>query len=155
MARQHEVRYINQYVSGSIAYMPAEKNHKKNAVQLPKMKRKQRRRVAVDVFSLGAIALAAVLTVMMTVALVQMNRAQDEVQVLSNYVTNLQAENKQLKDTYTSHYDLDEIRDIALTMGMVPVEEVTHLQMQVVVPQIEEEPTPWENFWAFMVGMFA
>lgn len=155
MARQHEVRYINQYVSGNIAYLPEEKTNIKKSVQLPKMKRKQHRQIAVDVFSLGAIALAVVLAVMMTVSLMQMNRAQEEAQILQNYVSTLQAENKELKDTYTSGYDLDEIRDIALTMGMVPIEEVPHLQMQVVVPQIEEEPTAWENFWAFMVGLFA
>ena len=155
MARQYEVRYINQYVSGNIACQPEKKPNKKHAAQLPKMKRKRKQQVAVDVFALCGIAAAVVLAVMMTVGLVQMNRAQAEAQVLMNYVESLQNENKELKDTYTSGYDLEEIREIALTMGMVPVEAVPHLQMQVVTPQIVEEPTAWENFLTFLTGLFA
>lgn len=155
MARQYEVRYINQYVSGNIACQPEKKPNKRSTAQLPKMKRKHKQQVTVDVFALCSIAVAVVLAVMMTVGLVQMNRAKEEAQILKNYVNTLQFENKALKDTYTSGYDLEEIREIAITMGMVPVEAVPHLQMQVVTPQTVKEPTAWENFWAFMVGMFA
>lgn len=155
MARQYEVRYINQYVSGNVACQPEKKTVRKHSAQLPQMQRKRKQKIAIDVFSLGSIVLAAVLAVMMIAGMVQMNRAQEQAQIMRSYVSTLQAENKQLKDTYASGYDLEEIRDIALTMGMVPIEEVPHLQMQLQVPEIEDAPTGWENFWAFLIGMFA
>ena len=91
----------------------------------------------------------------MIINVVQLNQAQAEANQLRAYVETLQTENEQLQDTYTSNYDMEEIRDIALTLGMVPAEQVTHMRMQMAAPQVVEEPTAWESFWAFMVGMFA
>lgn len=155
MAMKPEVQYINAYVSGTIAYQPERVPQKKRTVQLPKAKKQKRRVIAVDFVALGGIATALVLSVMLVVGLVQFNRAQEEVSTLGAYVASLQAENQRLEATYSAGYDPEEIRDIALTMGMVPAENVPHLQMQLAAPQIEQQPTAWENFWAFMVGLFA
>ena len=155
MALQHEVRYINDYVSGSIAYQPERKPQKKQSVQLPKMKKQQKLVVAIDPLALGGIVMALVLSIMLLVGSVNLINAKQEAQIMKDYVASLQEENAKLQDTYSSGYDLEEIREIALTMGMVPVEQVTHIQMQVVVPEAPVEPTAWENFWAFMVGLFA
>ena len=84
-----------------------------------------------------------------------MNQAQQEAKIYRDYAMSLQQENAQLQDTYTSGYDLEEVRQIAIAMGMVPMEEVPHLQMQVETPQVEQEPTAWESFWTFFLGMFA
>ena len=155
MAMKPEIQYINAYVSGNIAYQPERTPEKKQTVQLPKAKRQKRRVVRVDIMALGGIAAALVFSVMLVVSLVQFNRAQEEVSTLSAYVTSLQAENQQLAATYSAGYDPEEIRQIALTMGMVPADDVPHLQMQLSAPQVEQQPTAWENFWAFMVGLFA
>ena len=71
------------------------------------------------------------------------------------YVMSLQEQNAQLRDTYTSGYDLSEVESIAKAMGMVPADQVTHMQMQVVEPEQVEELSAWESFWAFLAGMFA
>ena len=155
MARQPEVRYINAYISGSVAYQPERKPQKKQTVRLPKARKAKRKVVVVDVAALGGIVAAVVLAIAMIVNVVQLNQAQAEANQLRAYVESLQAENAQLQDTYASNYDMEEIRDIALTIGMVPAEQVTHLQMQMVHPQVVKEPTAWESFWAFMVGLFA
>ena len=76
-------------------------------------------------------------------------------EIYREYAASLQEENAQLQDTYTSGYDLEEVRQIALAMGMVPVEQVPHLQMQVTAPQVTQELSPWESFWTFFLGMFA
>ena len=98
---------------------------------------------------------AFVLSIMLIVGLVQMNQAQQEAKIYKEYAMSLKQDNAQLRDTYADQYDLDEVRDIALTMGMIPVEQVEHMTMQVVTPQVEQEPTAWESFWAFFLGMFA
>ena len=155
MAKQPEVRYINAYVSGSVAYQPERKPQKKQMVRLPKARKQKRNVIAVDAAALGGIVAAVVLAIIMIINVVQLNQAQAEANQLRAYVETLQTENEQLQDTYTSNYDMEEIRDIALTLGMVPAEQVTHMRMQMAAPQVVEEPTAWESFWAFMVGMFA
>ena len=155
MAMQPEVRYINAYVSGTAACQPERKPQKKQSVRLPKARKQQKLVIPVDMVAVGSIIAALVLSIALVVGLTQMHQAQQEATALKDYAISLQEENQQLKDTYTSGYDLEEIRDIALKMGMVPVEDVPHMQIQLTAPQQVEEPTVWESFWAFMVGMFA
>ncbi|MBE6947250.1 MAG: hypothetical protein E7454_03230 [Ruminococcaceae bacterium] len=155
MAMRPEVRYINSYVSGNLAYQPERKPQKKKSVQLPKAKIAKKQCIRVDVVALGGIMVALVLAIMLLVNMVQMNNAKAQAQVMSDYVSSLQKENEQLQNTYRSSYDLEEVREIASAMGMVPAEQAPHLQMQVVRPPEVESPTAWESFWAFIVGMFA
>ena len=155
MAMQPEIRYINAYVSGNVAYQPKKKPQKRPAVQLPKARKQQKFVIPVDMVAVCGIFAAVVLSVMLMVGVAQTFQAQKDAQAMEDYAISLQAENEQLRDTYTSSYDLEEIRQIALAMGMVPVEEVPHLQMQLTAPQTVQEPTAWESFWAFMVGLFA
>ena len=105
--------------------------------------------------ALSGIVAALVLSVLLIVGLVQMNQAQQEAQMYEQYVVSLQQENTQLQNTYTSGYDLEEVQSIAQAMGMVPAEQVTHLQIQGKEPEVVQELSAWENFWAFLVGMFA
>lgn len=155
MAKQPDVRYINYYVSGSLAYQPEKKTRRKASAQLPKVKKQQKLMIPVDPVAVGGIVIAFVLMIAMIVSLVSWNQARREAAVLNEYVTSLQKENGTLQDTYTSGYDLEEIRQIALNMGLVPQEQVEHIQMQVVVPQAEEELTGLAAVWAFILGMFA
>ena len=155
MAMQPEVRYINAYVSGTAAPQPVKKPQKRPDVYLPKVKKQQKWLIPVDMVAVGGIFAAVVLSIMLIVGLVQMNQAQHEAKMYKEYALSLQQENKALQDTYDSSYDLEEVRDIALAMGMVPMEQAQHVTMQVVTPEVVQEPTPWESFWAFLVGMFA
>jgi hypothetical protein len=70
-------------------------------------------------------------------------------------VTALQEQNTQLQDTYDSGYDIEQVRQIALAMGMVSAEDVPHISVAVNVPQEEAQPTAWENFCTFLTGLFA
>ncbi len=155
MAMQPEVRYINAYVSGTAACQPEKKPQKKQSVRLPKARKQQKLVIPVDLVAVGGILAAVVLSIALLVGLTQMHQAQQEARALKDYAISLQEENQQLQDTYTSGYNLEEIRDIALKMGMVPVEDVPHMQIQLTAPQQVQQPTAWESFWAFMVGLFA
>ena len=155
MAMQPEVRYINAYVSGTAAYQPEKKPQKKQSVRLPKARKQQKLVIPVDMVAVGGILAAVVLSVLLVVGLMQMNQAQQEAKAMKDYAISLQAENQKLQDTYSSGYNPEEIREIALKMGMVPVEDVPHVQIQLTAPQQVQQPTAWESFWAFMVGLFA
>ncbi len=155
MARQPEVRYINHYVSGSLAYEPERKPRRRTKVQLPKIKRQKKLMIPVDPMAVCGIAVAFVLMITMLVSVIQWGQARRETTVLREYVAQLQEENGRLQHTYESGFDPEEIREIALNMGMIPAEQAQRIQMQVVIPQVEEEPTGWSAVWAFILGMFA
>lgn len=155
MAMQPEVRYINAYISGTAAHQQPKIPQKRTFVHLPKAKKQQKWLISVDVVALGGILAALVLGIMMVISLVQMNQAQREAETMRQYALTLRQENESLRDTYTAEYDLEEVQRIALTIGMVPVEQVEHVPIQLEAPQVEQKHTAWENFWAFVVGMFA
>jgi hypothetical protein len=151
-----EVRYINAYVSGTAVPQPEEAPQKRPSAKLPPIKKTQQQKcIQVDVMAVAGILTALAMCVMLVSGLVQMNQAQKEATMFREYVAALQSENTQLMNTYTSGYDLEEVQSIAQTMGMVPVNQVPHIPVQVNVPEIPQEPSAWENFWAFLTGMFA
>ena len=155
MAMQPEVRYINAYVSGNVAVQPEKMPQKQSSARLPKARKQQKWLIQEDLVAIGGIMAALVLSIMLVTGLVQMNQAKHDAKVYREYATSLKLDNTKMRDTYASEYDLNEVRDIALNMGMVPVEQVEHVTMQVVTPEVVQEPTAWESFWAFFLGMFA
>ena len=157
MAMETKVQYINAYVAGTCAPQPEKKSHSDThtTAQLPKIKKQQKWLISIDMAALGGIAAALVLSVLLIVGLVQMNQARQDAQVYEQYVMSLQQQNAQLQNTYSSGYDLEEVKGIAQAMGMVPVDQVTHMQIRVNEPEVVQELTAWESFWAFLVGMFA
>lgn len=155
MARQPEIQYINAAVCGSSAYQLDCKPLRKKKVQLPKMKRQKKKVVAIDPVALMSIGVACVLFVLMVVGFCRLQEARAETAALNNYVNSLQEQNSQLRDTYEAGYDLEEIEKIALAMGKVPASQVPQISVQVEVPEEVEEPTAWENFYAFLTGLFA
>ena len=156
MARQPEIRYINAYVSGSTAYqLETDRPRRKKQVKLPKPRQEKKTVIRLDPIAIAGIIVAAVLLVLLVVGLVRLQAAQSEALALEKYVSSLQERNQQLQDTYSSGYDLEEIREIALAMGMVPSSQIPHIQVEVVVPQQPVEPDAWTAFCAFLTGLFA
>lgn len=155
MERRPEIRYINANVCGTSAYQLDMEPVRKKRVKLPKAQRKKKLVVYLDPFALLGILTAGIMMVMLIVGAVRLQDSRNEVHTLENYVHSLQQENLQLQDTYLSSFDLEEIKQIATAMGMVPSSEVTQISMDVVLPPAETEPTAWENFCAFLAGLFA
>ena len=155
MASQTEVRYINAYVSGNIAYMAQPKHVRKKTAVMPRFRAKKELVIAVDPVAIFGIVVAVAMVVMLLTGFMTLSQANEEARQMEEYVTSLQEQNVTLQSTYDSGYDLEQIRQIALTMGMVSVDEVPHINMEVIVPQEEAEPTAWENFCTFLTGLFA
>ena len=156
MARRPEVRYINTYVSGSMAYQYETKPaRKKKKVKLPKPRQEQKIVISVNPVAIMGIAVAAVFLIMMVVGLFRLQAATAEAAALESYVTAQQEKNRQLRDTYAQGHDLEESEEIARAMGMVPMSQVQHISTELTIPEKPAEPTAWENFWAFLTGLFA
>ena len=155
MAKGPEIRYINAYVSGNIAYQIEQPVRNKKRVRLPKPRQEKKTMIAVDPIAVGSIVVAALLMVLLVAGFVRLQDARAKTIALERYVSSLRMENQQLKDTYASGYDLDEIEQIAQAMGMVPASQVQQISLSVTVPEKIPEPTAWESFCAFLTGLFA
>ena len=155
MATKHDVQYINFYSSGSAARKLEVRPERKKQVRLPRPKKEQKILVRVSPLAVVGTVVCCVLLVMMIAGIVELGVQQRQTAALQWYVSQLQQENDQLTDTYHAGYDLDEIRQMALNMGMVPLDELPVQQIEVIIPHVPQEPTAWENFWSFVVGLFA
>ncbi len=155
MAKKQAVQYINAYVSGNTAYELAPKPAPKKRVRLPKPRKEKKLLLRIYPTAVLGITAAIVLLVMLTAGVLQLQSARDEAAALESYIQTLNRQNAQLQQQYQSGYDLEEIRKIATAMGFVPVEQVPQIPIRADVPQPVQQPTAWEEFWAFLTGLFA
>jgi len=155
MARQNEIRYVNMYMAGSAAYQLEPVQQKKKSVTLPKAPKKQKMLICIDPLTITGFLVAFVMIIALTVGFVSLNSAMHEAAVMEAYVDSLEQKHAQLEAQYHSSYDLEDIRQHALAMGMVPAEQAERIHIQFQQPPVEQESTPWEDFWVFLAGLFA
>lgn len=155
MAR-NDSRYIQFYTPGTAAVKVQIQDEQKWA-PLPEPKPEKKITVRVDPVAILGFVVAVCMLILMTVGINQLNSARREVATLETYVAQLTAENHTLKQTYSEGYDLEEIRQSALDMGMVSVEEIPETQIHITVPsaQTEEPITMWNRVTTFLADLFA
>ena len=156
MAVRTDIQYVQFYTDGSTA-RKLEKNRQTKHAATPKRRVVKRRVVAVDPVAIVGSLVAACMLVFLLVGFMQYRAVQVQSQQMSQYIETLQQENQQLQQTYKDGYDLDEIRDIAEALGMIPAGDANQIQIQVQIPQEEvvEEISLWESFTTFLAGLFA
>ena len=149
MARKVDIQYVRYYTDGSAA--------KKVEHTIPRKRKKpiippvtQTQYVLhVDLLAIVGIVVAAVLLIMMLVGVVQLRGAQEQTRLYAQYVMELEQTNELLQSEYADGYDLEQIRQQALMLGLVPIESVERIEIDVSVPQAAEEPTLWERICEF------
>lgn len=155
MERKPDIQYIGQfYIHGSEARELARQEQARRAkTRLPLSRLQNVQKVYVDPVAVIGIVVAVVMLVVMAIGAIQIYKAWDEYQIMTEYLSDLKRENTALEHSYRSGYDLEDIREKAITLGMVPVEEAQTIQVRVTVPEIEAEPTWWEDFVWFLEGL--
>lgn len=157
MARKPDIQYVQQfYVHGSEAKV-LELKPRRRVIKtiLPKVAPDKRIRIGVDPLALGGIVVAIAMLIMMVVGCGQYVDAYQEHQAMMNQVIRLQNEYVRSEQEYKQMYDLEDIQQKALSLGMIPVEEAEVVYINTVVPAREAEPTVWENIDWFLRGLFA
>jgi hypothetical protein len=159
MAKKHDILYVNFYTGGSAAHKieltPPQPRYPEPAVE-PQAKPKQRTVVYVDPLAMVSIAVSVVMLVLMVVGMMTLTEAHTKENQIADSLQLLQAENVRLQAEFDDLYDPAVIKDTALALGMVPVEQVEHRTIQVMpVEEIPEEPTFWEQVQDFFAGLFA
>jgi cell division protein FtsL len=159
MARQPDIQYVRYYTSGSAARKiePQPEKKKKNPVapQRPRVRREKKTVIHLDPISVLAVMVAGIMLITMAVGMLRLGAVNAEVKAMDDYVAQLQQENTALRQEYEAGYDLKDVEQKALEMGLVPIEQVEHVTVELPEISVEEEPTFWEKGAAFFSELFA
>ena len=152
MERKPEIQYIDRfYVHGSEARVLELKPMRRFIkTVLPKAVPDHSIRIAVDPIALCGIVVAVAMLVCIVMGCSQYVQAYNTNQAMLDYVITLQNENVELTGEYESSYDLEDIRQKAMAIGMVPRSEAQVVSIHVEVPQ----PEPEMNIWATICWHF-
>lgn len=155
MAQKLEVQYIQYYTGGSAAYQLDEAKPRRKKSILPKLPVLKPRVIHVDPLAVAGIVVSSVMLVLMAVGCAQLYEARQQVLQMEDYVLTLQEENAVLIETYETGYDLATVKESALALGMIPVQEANTVTISVEKPQVEQPLTGWQRVCAFLEGLFA
>ena len=158
MTEKPKIQYIGQfYVPGSEAQVLAPKKKKKKAkTKLPIAKQEQVKAIYIDPVALLGITVAVVMLAVMVVGALQLRSDWAQYEQMSNYVSQLNHDNAELEhSTFSLSSTVNkDIRDKALALGMVPVEEVPSRTITVTRSQPKPERTLWDDIVWFFGGLF-
>ena len=157
MTMQPDIQYVCYRYEGSSALQvqTAGTPAKVQKNTHPAVRRKKRKVLKVNLASVLAVALVVLIAVSVTVSAVRMENMRTQEQLLEQYIVSLEEENVILQAQYREGYDLEDIRQKALAMGMVPKDQVEQITIQVQIPQVEQEKTVWDQIGIFLAGLFA
>ena len=155
MERKPDIQYIGQfYVHGSEARELARQEQAKRAkTQLPLFRQQRIKKIVVDPVAVTGIAVAVVMMVVMIVGAISIHNAWMQHDRMAAYVKELTKENTALEQEYRAGYDPEDIREKAVALGMIPAAEAQTMQIYVRVPQVEKDPTWWEDMVWFLDGL--
>ncbi len=157
MARKPDIQYVTQFYShGSEAKVlelkPAQKQKK---TALPTAVPDQKIRIAVDPVAWAGIAVALVMVVLMVVSVQNYLDMCAQHDAMLEYVITLQNTNVETQQDYKEMYNLEDIREKALALGMIPMEQAEVITISPVMPEPEPEQPWWSDISWFMKGLFA
>ena len=156
MALKPDIMYVSYYTAGSAAYDVERKPAKPKAAPVHKQRRAKKKVIAVDPVAVCGLLIAVVMFFMLVSGVQDYQDSVEQAQRMGVYVEQLKNENVALQNTYDNSYDADAVYEMATAIGMVPKENVEHIQIQMDIPPQEEvQLSFWENVSLFLTGLFA
>lgn len=155
MARPEEIRYIQYYSVGSAARQPELPQPKPRRRQQPKAQPKQAQHTRPGFVALAAPIVVVALVLCMGLCAWQYIDTCREVRQMTDYVSQLQTEQQSLQLEYESKVDLVQVRIVAESMGMVPVEQVRHILIAGPEPAVQTQPGFWQQLWEQVLYFFS
>lgn len=154
MANQIEIKYIDFSTEGNAARKFAPASRKK--AQLPNAKRKTRYVLTIDPLAMIGMALAVCMMIFMGIGMFRLQQAQEQNMQMAQYVESLSEKNTALREEFNSVCDLEQVRELALALGMIPKMEAPQTGITMYIPEeTVETPSLWEQIGIFLAGLFA
>ena len=155
MAQRVDVQYVQFYTQGSAAKQVAPAISVNTGV-LPRVNKQKRLKIYLDPVALIGVTVAVCMLVAMAVGCFRLASEEKKTAAMVEQVEMLRRENETLRAQYTEECNLEEIRETALALGMVPCEDVAHTAIQLELPPVEEPPvSTWQKIGTFLAGLFA
>lgn len=156
MAQATTIQYVQFYTAGSAAQKIEPKVQVRTAPR-PKAKKLKKIVIRIDPIATLGILVAVMMLALMIGGIGQLNQAYQQTQAMEAYVQTLQQENAALQAEYSAGYDAAQVEKMALALGMVPAEDVPHVDVRLSVPQQPQsrDLSLWESFTTFLTGLFA
>ena len=158
MAQKLPIEYVQFYTGGSAA----KKLEPANVQKLPELKNdpyvwhRKPKKIHLDVVALASILVAFCMIFTIAVGVVQLNQAVNQRHAMEEYVMYLHSENLRYQEEYAASYDIGHIEKTALSMGMVPSNQVAHKTIEITEPISQpEDTTLWQSVGVFLTGLFA
>lgn len=157
MARSNDIQYIRYYSPGSAA----------EKVELPRLPKKQPKPkaapvpkkavpvVRIDGLAAIGIVVAAVMLLCMLMGCAQVYSLNRQVLELKEYVSYLELQQDSLEADYAHGYDLEDIRSAALSMGLVPKDQVEHITVHIPETETVVEISWWDSLLNSIREFFA
>ena len=140
MARNPD-RYVRYYTFGSAA---PKLDRPEPRQKLPKMKPAQKRKpLPIDPVAVLGSTVALLLAVLMVVGLAQVTGTNARIREMETEVMTLEMEQEALRELYEAGYDLEEVRDEALSMGMIPADDAQHIRVSISTRSAEVPRLSW------------
>ena len=155
MERKPDIQYIGQfYIHGSEARELARQEQEKRAkTMLPLFRQHRVRKIFIDPVAVAGIAVAVVMMVVMIAGAINIHNAWTQYGRMAAFLEVLTQEHTALEQEYRAGYDVDDVREKALALGMIPAEEAETMQIRVSVPARQKDPTWWEELVWFIDGL--
>ena len=156
MANRVQIQYVEYYTQDNTAkrVAPAILLH---TGAIPQIKKRKVYRIYIDPVATLGVVVAVSMMIMMIVGLSNLSSEQKRLEVMEQQVRVLRQENMDLQARYDKELNLDEVKEIALALGMVPGRDVAHSSIEVEMPQVEEPAriSIWNRIGTFLTGLFA
>ena len=155
MPRQPEIQYIRYYSDGSAARQIAPSAYRKDQPAVRTVRRPVKQTVIeVDPLATIALIVAVIMVITMAVGWARLSEARRQHEQMTTYVTQLEQQNDELTAYFESGYSLETVEQAALALGLVPVDQVRHVQIR--VPEQQEAPMQqlswWDRIYTFLAG---
>ncbi len=155
MVQKPKIQYVGQfYVHGSEARQLQLEQERKARTSVPAKYLQKVQKIYVDPVAIAAILVSAVMLAVMAVGALQIRQDWQDYNRMSGYVSTLKQQNAEKTRKYHESYDLEDIRTKAKALGLVPVAEVSHTTMTVVMPEPEPEVRRIDEIKASLEGLF-
>ena len=157
MARKSDIQYVQFYTDGSAArkleIVRPERQPRKKPVQ--RTRRRKRIVIHVDPVAIVGTVLAFSLLFVMGSGFRELHAAKQQVRDMETYVQIMEADNILMEKTVREGYDLDQVREQAEAIGLVPEEEVEHIEFHDEAPAQPLQRSLWEQIKGFFTELFA
>ncbi len=135
MVRYPNVQYVHFYTDGSAARkLESVIPLKGNTLRMPAQKKSRRKVIYCDPVAILSIAVAVCLLIMMVVGVAQYFAMKEQADTMAAYVHYLEQENERLAQEYAESYNLNEVKQTALALGMIPAEQLDSTPIDVSAP---------------------